>query len=406
MPHFLRPHYLQSLRGAITLWTRTPNQSGEEASSILVEWFAGQIPNPVHRLRFLRAVMSTRDKDRKPYKFWLLVALLILAASASVPAIVPRVRAVRGIEPLPAAARATVPAVQTPEIWQVERTNAFETYSNGLRIENQFSIPNRRRSYLVFSAARPEDTQGERRFLPAGIVFHTTESLQAPFEAGQNSALKRIGESLLAYVRLKRAYNFVIDRFGRVYRVVLETDAADHAGISVWADPEWLYLNLNQSFLAVSFETQTLPGQVETAVNPAQVRAAAMLTDMLRKRYGITAGNCVTHAPISVNVSNLQIGLHTDWASSFPFEQLGLPDNYATPLPAVSQFGFESDANFAHQGGARLYQGVQLAEQVLRDRAAASHMSVPNYRKALQKRYGSQLATVRSDANEMDQEAK
>jgi len=42
-----------------------------------------------------------------------------------------------------------------------------------------------------------------------------------------------------------------------------------------------------------------------------------MLTDMLRKRYGIPAGNCVTHAQVSVNPSNLLIGYHIDWASSF-----------------------------------------------------------------------------------------
>jgi N-acetyl-anhydromuramyl-L-alanine amidase AmpD len=50
--------------------------------------------------------------------------------------------------------------------------------------------------------------------------------------------LKRIGESLLAYVRRKQAYNFVIDRFGRVYRVVPESDAANHAGNSIRGKPE------------------------------------------------------------------------------------------------------------------------------------------------------------------------
>jgi hypothetical protein len=161
-------------------------------------------------------------------------------------------------------------------------------------------------------------------------------------------------------------------------------------------------LNLNQSFLGVAFETQTSPGQAETAVNPAQVRSAALLTEMLRQRYGIPAGNCVTHAQVSVNASNLRIGYHIDWASSFPFDQLGLPDNYALPLPAVALFGFEYDASFEHQAGARLYQEAQLAEQVLRDRAAAAHLQVPVYRKALQERYRSQLAAV--DASRTEQE--
>ena len=61
--------------------------------------------------------------------------------------------------------------------------------------------------------------------------------------------LKRLGESLLEYVRRKHAYHYLIDRFGRVYRVVAESDTANHAGYSVWADDEWFYVNLNESFL-------------------------------------------------------------------------------------------------------------------------------------------------------------
>jgi len=323
------------------------------------------------------------------------------------PTSAPRTRAVHGprrlsaARPLPRLA-AVQHVDQTPKIWQVERTDDFETYSNGLRIDNRFSISNRARSYLVFDATRPDDIRGQRRSVPAGIVFHTTETKQAPFESGQNAALKRIGESLLTAVRLKRSYNFLIDRFGRVYRVVLETDSANHAGNSVWADSEWLYLSLNQSFLGVSFETETLPGQTEATVNPAQLRAAAMLTELLRQRYGIPSGNCVTHAQVSVNVSNLLIGYHTDWASSFPFEQLGLPDNYAIPLPAVSAFGFDHDPAFVHQAGVRMCQAVWLAEQVLSGRAAAAHLTVPAYRTALQGKYRSQLSAVRGDAIGMD----
>jgi hypothetical protein len=196
-------------------------------------------------------------------------------------------------------------------------------------------------------------------------------------------------------LRRERAYNFLIDRFGRVYRVVPEGDAANHAGNSIWTDANWVYLNLNQSFLAVSFETRTLPGQEEAAVNPAQVRSAALLTEMLRRRYGIPAGNCVTHGQVSVNIANQLIGYHTDWASGFPFDQLGLPDNYALPLPSVYQFGLEYDSNFARRAGVRLGQEAQLAEQVLRERASAVHMQVPAYRKALQERYERQLRAIR-----------
>lgn len=379
-----------------------------------IDWFAGQIPSAVLRLRFLRAVMLPRQEDRhqKSYKSRFLVAFVAVLLLFLAPASAPRVRAPSGIQHLALAAAprpatiqpATVQMEQSPEIWQVERTGAFETYSNGLRIDNRFSIGTRRRSYLAFSALRPKDIQGEHRSVPAGIVYHTTESLQVPFESGQNSKLNHIGESLLAYVRLKRAYNFVIDRFGRVYQVVLESDVANHAGDSIWSDREWVYVNLNQSFLGVSFETQTSPGQVEARVNPAQVRAAAMLTDMLRERYGIPAGNCITHAQVSVNISNLKIGYHTDWASSFPFEQLGLQDNYVLPLPAISLFGFEYDSKFKNQAGVRLYLEAQLADQLLRDRANAANLPVLAYRRVLQKRYWTLLTAVREDARRMDQQ--
>ena len=358
-----------------------------------VEWSAGTIPNPVQRLRFLREFMPPAPR-RRSRKCRFLVAFPVVALLYTAPASVrpanktpPRLEVV----PIPAAVRVE----QAREIWQVEKTDAFETYSNGLRIDNQFSIVTHPRSYLVFSATRAGDIRGERRSVPAGIVFHTTESLQAPFESGQNSRLKRIGESLLAYVSLKRAYNFVIDRFGRVYRVVPESDAANHAGNSIWSDEEWVYLNLNESFLGIALETQTALGQAEAAVNPAQVRSAAMLTDMLRERYGIPAGDCVTHAQVSVNALSLRIGYHLDWASSFPFEQLGLPDNYALPLPAVSVFGFEYDANFGRRAGARVFEEAELSEQIFRSRAGAAQVGITAYQRVLQSRYRSQLAAVR-----------
>jgi hypothetical protein len=376
----------------------------------LIAWFARQIPNPILRLRFLRAIMlpgPERYPPRKPYIFWFLVSLPVVLLLFTAPVSTPWIRAPTAIR-RPSIADRPEPArgavKQTPEIWIVEKTDAFETYSNGLRIDNRYSIANRRRSYVAFSATRPEDMRGHRRSVPAGIVFHTTESLQVPFESAQNPALKRIGESLLTYVRLKRAYNFVIDRFGAVYRVVQESDAANHAGNSIWSDPEWLYLNLNQSFLGISFETQTVPGQVGAAVNPAQVRSGDVLIKMLRQRYGIPARNCITHAQVSVNVSKLLIGYHLDWASSFPFDQVGLPDNYGLPLPAVSLFGFEFDANFIGRAGVRLHQEAQLSEQVLRERAGAAQLPVPVYRRTLQKRYLSQLAAVHGEGSGTDQE--
>lgn len=269
----------------------------------------------------------------------------------------------------------------------MEKASDFETYSNGLRIENQYAVSHRPRAYVAYTYDNPEGTRGEKRTDPAGIVYHTTESLQAPFESSQNNRLKRVGESLIDYVRRRRCYNFLIDRFGRVFRIVNESDAADHAGHSVWADDRYFYVNLNASFIGISFEAQTGAGETSTSVGNAQVRAAGMLTEMLRSRYKISGRNCVTHAQVSVNPSNMQIGYHVDWASSFPFEKLGLPDNYTTPSPAISLFGFAFDASFEQRAGARLAAGAVEADRGLAVRAEAAHLSVAAYRKALHTRY-------------------
>lgn len=389
----------------------------QPASGPLVEWFAGRvIRDPVVRLRFLRAVAPPPDlapspppnppAPRKLRRVIRLLLLLLLPLAVLVSFFL--VRAAARVEPPGAPVRRIDPAAspqagRPAEVWEVENSREAETYSNGLRIDNHFAVSNHRRSYRAFSADLPEGDAGPLRSEPVGIVFHTTESLQAPFEAQQNGVLKRIGESLLEYVRRKQAYNFLIDRFGRVYRVVIEDDAANHAGYSVWSDEKWVYLNLNESFLGVSFEAQTPPAQFEADITAAQVRAAAMLTEMLRGRYGILAANCVTHAQVSVNPSNMRMGYHTDWASNFPFAQLGLPDNYARASPALWAFGFECDPGFVHLAETGVYRGIELAEKSLLENAAEFGMAPAAYRKMLQKRYRARLAEVRrSHAGEGD----
>ena len=388
------------------------NQTRTRPETAVVEWFAGHISSPVARLRFLQAAMHAHPPARPRGRFrklrvWVAIPVLLSLVFATRPPPGKRLRAADpDASPLTTASvrPAAVRVTPLPEIWQVEKTKTWETFSNGLRIDDRFAISTHRRSYLAFPVSGPVDARGERRTTPAGIVYHTTESLQVPFVASENSTLERIGESLLNFVKHKRAYNFVIDRFGRVFRVVQESDAANHAGYSVWADPQWVYLNLNESFLAVAFETRTLPGQADATVNPAQIRSAAMLTEVLRRRYGIAAGNCVTHGQVSVNPSGLRVGFHQDWASSFPVDQLGLPDNYAAPLPAVSLFGFEYDSDFERKAGALLYRQAQFGERELRDRAAKARLPLPVYRKALQNRYHSWLAIVRRDATRPEED--
>jgi len=360
-----------------------------------VDWTARQIPDPVWRLRYLRSVLP-EPSDRRRWKSRKTIALLTLVAIGAIgtPLSLRRLGAAStrisvpppALPPAPPPARVLAPspvATAPADVWPVEKTGQLETFSNGLRIENQFAVSHRPRAFVAYTY----DGGGERRSEPVGIVFHTTESLQAPFESSHNNVLKRVGESLIEYVRRRQCYHFLIDRFGRVFRIVNETDAADHAGHSTWADDGHYYVNLNDSFIGISFEAQTGAGETATSVGDAQIRSAGMLTEMLRSRYHIPAGNCVTHAQVSVNPSNMQIAYHVDWASSFPFEKLGLPDNYATPSPAVALFGFGFDSGFEHRAGARLAGSAISGQRALADAAGRAHVSLAEYRKSMHRRF-------------------
>jgi hypothetical protein len=371
-----------------------------EARAAGVVHIAACIRDPVLRLKFLRAAAPrtsfVRRLSRGRLRRWILWAGLLLAL------LIPFLMKLAAGRPQPLHTAPIpprrAPASETREpipVWQVEQTGDSEVYSNGLRIDTRFTVANRPRLYTAFRRDGASSLNRVRRSQAAGIVYHTSESCQAPFESQDTPVLKRLGESLLEYVRRKRAYHYLIDRFGRVYRVVAESDTAYHAGYSVWADDEWFYVNLNEGFLGVSFEAQTHPGQTEGVVSPAQVRAAAMLTEMLRSRYRIPAGNCVTHAQVSVNPSNMLVGYHTDWAAGFPFEALGLPDNYQPALPSLWAFGFDYEPAWLASSGNRMSSGVKLAEQDIVRRAAAAGMRPAAYRKALREQYRDWLAEVR-----------
>jgi len=357
------------------------------------ETVAGAIGDPVRRLRFLRAVSPSLMNSRSG-KIRRIVGLAVFSGTVlATVAFVLYSHASARVIPMPVVpAVRHAPAQAAPRVqsvWQVEDRNGFEVYSNGLRIDNRSAVANHPRSYLAF----PVSNNGvpQRRSQPAGIVFHSTESQIAPFEAGHNEALKKIGESLLDYVRRRRSYHFLIDRFGRVYRVVAEGDAADHAGYSVWADDASIYVNLNESFLGVAFEARMDSSRGEPAATPAQTRSGVMLVEMLRARYRISAANCVTHAQVSVNPSNMRVGYHIDWAEGFPFAEVGLPDNYATALPSVWIFGFQA-------APALLPAGSQAAEAILCRRATELSLKPGVYRKRLHQQYRQDLALVRNAA--------
>ena len=363
-----------------------------------VELRAQRIQDPVARLRFLqRRTGLTRPFSRPRSKgpvavFLLLLASLLVAYKPS------KTEARQSFAPL---ARVTAAGADVfTNVWLVEQTKDFEIYSNGLRIDDHYSVSGDQRApYQVYRRSAIEAAQPEWRSAPAGIVYHTTESDQARFEEDETWKLKRIGKGVLSYVQQHHSYHFLIDRFGQVFRVVKESDVADHAGMSIWGDNHVIYVNVNSSFFGVAFETQTQPGQELPSANPAQVHAARVLTEMLRGKYHIPMSNCVTHAQVSVNPGNMLIGYHTDWAGNFPFLEVGLSDNYTAPPPSIYAFGFDYDAAFVHHTGVRLWEGLALADDEMRTEAAARGLAVAKYRSILRKKYKEILETLKTASN-------
>ncbi len=237
-----------------------------------------------------------------------------------------------------------LPDYRPEKVWLVEHKENYERYSNGGRISTEYEIDNHTRGYQVLphtngDMSAPVQAQSELRREPAGIVYHTSESDLVDFTADNNASIETHTRGLLQYVQRHRAYNYVIDRFGQIYRVVRDEQAANHAGHSVWADKQGVYVGLNESFLGICFETQTDAHEAER-LTEAQLVAGRLLTQVLRSRYQIDDANCVVHGLVSVNPDNMRVCYHRDWARNFPFAAMGLSDKYQVAPAAISEFGF------------------------------------------------------------------
>jgi len=281
-----------------------------------------------------------------------------------------------------------------PSVWLVRTGAGWEEYSNGLRVVNTWRFGTKPR--VVYPAFPAFGGELRWRRDPAGIVYHATESHPLPLAIEAQRDVPRRVKYLLDYVRRRQLYHFVIDRSGRVFSVVPEGDIANHAGKSVWGDDEYVYVNLNSSFLGVAFENEAHTRSVP--ITAAQVKAARLLTEMLRARYDIPAIDCVTHAQVSVNPSNMMIGYHTDWAGNFPFEKIGLTDNYAQLFASMYVFGFDYDHALIHAAGNHVWSGLLTTHEQIRRRAAAVGESVPEYKSSLRRRYREILANLSDSA--------
>jgi hypothetical protein len=312
------------------------------------------------------------------------MGVLILIPSTAARTVAPSAAspAARRLELPPSPALPEPKAPAPAAVWLVEKGANYEQYSNGLRIDTEFSVCSEPRRFRVFEqdGMRPEVYEA-----PVGILFHTSESDVWPMEESYNENLRDSSRRLLHFLKSNQVYNYLIDRFGRVYRVVDDACKANHAGYSIWQAAGRYYLSLNNAFLGVCFETRWEGGKA-LPITAAQFTAGRSLTDCLRQRFGIPPEMCVGHGLTSVNPKKHLIGHHVDWARGFPFESFGLPDQYRVQPPSVAFFGFGYDDAFLSVMD-EPWPGVRSAEQGLLREAQQRGVSIDQVRRERQAVY-------------------
>jgi len=359
---------------------------------VALEETSRKINDPVAKLRYLRGSIAQYEETqaRQGPATRRSVALLAGLAAAAVlafggaawhfsrPAVGAQAPAV---PPAVAEELRALPAGVTPvTIWLVEKNETSEHYSNGLRIDTGFEVVGEPRRYRLFAAG--PGMRGEVHEKPVGILFHTSESDIWPLDESYNENLRTSSQNLLRYLQRNKVYNYLIDRFGRVFRVVTDESKANHAGHSVWTKGDDIYLGLNASFLGVSFETRWEGGRA-LPITAAQLSAGRSLTDWLRQQWEIDPDMCTGHGLVSINAKKHLIGHHVDWARGFPFEAFGLPDQYARMAPHVALFGLGYDVDFLKVMG-EPWPGVREAERVLETAALDQGRTVEEVRRERQ----------------------
>jgi hypothetical protein len=284
-----------------------------------------------------------------------------------------------------------LPDYKPVKVWLVEEGADFERFSNGLRILKGYETANHQRGYNLF---QPDGSKLNQTLYhdPVGIVYHTSESELIPFNSANNDSIESHSSGLLNYVQKHKSYNYLIDRFGQVYRIVRDDQAANHAGNSTWADQKALYVGLNESFLGVCFETRSEADQGEEQLTEAQLLAGRLLTQILRSRYNIDDANCITHGLVSISPKQMAIAYHHDWVKNFPFEAMGLSDKYKVPTVSISVYGFTYDDSVIANAGGEIWSGAHLAEEDFRRRAEREQVDVAELRRRMRDLYSSQLA--------------
>lgn len=294
----------------------------------------------------------------------------------------------------------TIPAKYLPykpeAIWKYEDKDDYEVWSNNCRILKEYETDNRPRSYL--SIPRGAETDGnEFSNKIVGIIYHTPESGIVPFIPDNNEEIQKKSRRLLEYVRERKLYNYMIGRYGAIYRIVRDDQAADHAGHSIWADAKNTYVALNDSFIGVCFESKFDGAEsVEEILTPAQINSGRLLTDVLRTKYSIDDANCTTHGLVAVDEKKMLIARHHDWVRNFPFDAMGLSDKYKIHPPSMVDYGCTYNEDVLAKLNYKLWPGALTAEEEFNKRAEKARASPDDLRRKLQERYNSQCAKARA----------
>jgi len=279
------------------------------------------------------------------------------------------------------------PSYQDERVWLVEKTAEYERYSNGGRILTKFEVENHPRSYVALAAdGRPDSNNpAQKASLPIGIIYHSSESDIVPFTSDNSDSIQARSEGLAAYVRRNRSYNYLIDRYGEIYRIVRDDQAANHAGYSVWGDGKQVYIGLNESFIGICFESSSAgtAANSESAghLTEAQISSGRALTGILRSRFQIADANCTTHGLVSIDPQRGTIAHHHDWIRGFPFSEFNLSDKYSIAPVSIALFGFDADDEVLEKLGNKLWQGALKGQDEVAARAEHEGVAVGEWRR-------------------------
>ncbi len=271
------------------------------------------------------------------------------------------------------------------KVWSVETQSNFERYSNGLRVDTTYSTNTRSRKFQLYdrNLEKPSTDNFDK---PIGILYHSTESDLVAFAPTNTSSIEAVSKETLQYVQRHQSYNYFIDRFGQVYRIVPDEQVSYHAGRSLWADEKGIIIELNESFIGVSFETKSAD-KTGGQLTEAQLISGRLLTGTIRSRYNIPDANCVTHGLASVNPDNGVIAYHYDWLKGFPFKAIGITDKYDQPPPSIAELGFIYDSDTVNKLGGTILPGLPKAAAAFKERATKENTTTENLRNRLRQRY-------------------